>query len=179
MLKKTLKIFAAAAVIAAAVGILWSRAHISYEEFAETGENETEQPGAAEFPEKVQETVNEGFSYDAEVVTGDDFDAENFYESTAVLIVPEEEKWKEYFGVDDTAWTLQSEENGGSVTRYYTDDTGKALLIIDDSIMFCTNKMTSIFNVLDTEIYSDMNNAEVFAEPTDLSFESREENNEL
>lgn len=175
MLKRTLEILMVAAVIAAAGWILWSRTHVSYEEFAKAGENAGEQ-SAADFPEKVEETVNESFSYHAEVVTGEAFDAENFYESTAVTVMPDEEKWKEYFGVNDTAWAVQSEENGDSVTHYYTDDAGNSLLLMDNMAMFCAHKMTPILYVFDTEKYSETNNAEVFAEPMDLSFESREEN---
>lgn len=83
--------------------VLWKRTHINYDEYSDkTSDMQHEEVEEIKFPDYINEKVSDGLVFDAEVVIGENFDPDNFYVSTARIMKPDEEKWKQFFGVDNT-----------------------------------------------------------------------------
>ena len=76
--------------------VLWKRTHINYDEYSEkTSDMQHEEVEEIRFPDYINEKVSDGLVFDAEVVIGENFDPDNFYVSTARIMKPDEEKWKQ------------------------------------------------------------------------------------
>lgn len=77
--------------------VLWKRTHINYDEYSEKY-SDMHNKEEIKFPDFIEEKVSDGLVFDAEVVIGENFDPDNFYVSTARIMKPDEEKWKQFFG---------------------------------------------------------------------------------
>lgn len=161
--------------------VLWKRTHINYDEYSEkTSDMQHEEVEEIRFPDYINEKVSDGLVFDAEVVIGENFDPDNFYVSTARIMKPDEEKWKQFFGVDNT-WdynVYETESRIGDKIEFqtYTDKQENTLYLTSEEALWAKQDMVFIYNVLDTNEYSPQNNGKLFSEKMDLSFESRQDN---
>lgn len=161
--------------------VLWKRTHINYDEYSDkTSDMQHEEVEEIKFPDHINEKVSDGLVFDAEVVIGENFDPDNFYVSTAKIMKPDEEKWKQFFGVDNT-WdynVYETESRIGDKIEFqtYTDKQENTLYLTSEEALWAKQDMVFIYNVLDTNEYSPQNNGKLFSEKMDLSFESRQDN---
>ena len=161
--------------------VLWKRTHINYDEYSDkTSDMQHEEVEEIKFPDYINEKVSDGLVFDAEVVIGENFDPDNFYVSTARIMKPDEEKWKQFFGVDNT-WdynVYETESRIGDKIEFqtYTDKQENTLYLTSEEALWAKQEMVFIYNVLDTNEYSPQNNGKLFSEKMDLSFESRQDN---
>lgn len=161
--------------------VLWKRTHINYDEYSDkTSDMQHEEVEEIKFPDYINEKVSDGLVFDAEVVIGENFDPDNFYVSTARIMKPDEEKWKQFFGVDNT-WdynVYETESRIGDKIEFqtYTDKQENTLYLTSEEALWAKQDMVFIYNVLDTNEYSPQNNGKLFSEKMDLSFESRQDN---
>ena len=161
--------------------VLWKRTHINYDEYSEkTSDMQHDEVEEIRFPDYINEKVSDGLVFDAEVVIGENFDPDNFYVSTARIMKPDEEKWKQFFGVDNT-WdynVYETESRIGDKIEFqtYTDKQENTLYLTSEEALWAKQDMVFIYNVLDTNEYSPQNNGKLFSEKMDLSFESRQDN---
>lgn len=161
--------------------VLWKRTHINYDEYSDkTSDMQHEEVEEISFPDHINEKVSDGLVFDAEVVIGENFDPDNFYVSTARIMKPDEEKWKQFFGVDNT-WdynVYETESRIGDKIEFqtYTDKQENTLYLTSEEALWAKQDMVFIYNVLDTNEYSPQNNGKLFSEKMDLSFESRQDN---
>lgn len=161
--------------------VLWKRTHINYDEYSDkTSDMQHEEVEEIKFPDYINEKVSDGLVFDAEVVIGENFDPDNFYVSTAKIMKPDEEKWKQFFGVDNT-WdynVYETESRIGDKIEFqtYTDKQENTLYLTSEEALWAKQDMVFIYNVLDTNEYSPRNNAQVFLEKKDLSFANQEDN---
>ena len=178
--KKILKLIPATIAFIIMLAILWSRAHINYNQISGSSDNMQGESEEITFPNYINEKISDGLIFDAEVITGDNFNPDNFYESTATMLVPDGEKWKQLFGVDDT-WSYDVYETtsrtGDTIDfQSYTNEAEDTLYLTSEDALWAKDNMTFIYNILDTNEYSPLNNAQFFAEKTDLSFANQEDN---
>lgn len=94
---KIVRIFAFLLICAAAVGVLWRQTHQSYQAVYEKptesdSVTESEDEKLLEFPKRVEKEVSDGFSYNADIIIGKDFDINNFYHCTAIITKPDPQK---------------------------------------------------------------------------------------
>ncbi len=179
--KKFLKRVIGCAVFFIMLLVLWKRMNINYNEYSDNHSYmQNEEIEEIKFPDYINEKISDGLMFDAEVITGDSFNPNNFYASTATILAPDGEKWKQLFGVDDT-WSYDVYETmsrAGDIIDFqtYTNEEEDTLYLTSEEALWAKDNMTFIYNILDTNEYSPRNNAQVFLEKKNLSFANQEDN---
>lgn len=164
-----------------AVAVLWSRTHMTYSTENDTT-GEAAEMESVEFPLEVKETVSQGLSWDAEIIVGDTFDTENFYQSTATMFCPDEEIWKRFFIQGEAGWEESemeySSRNGKNmgIGVACQRQNGDVLYVTDVDALYADSGMVYVYNVYDINTYSPGYNMDLFSMDADLGFQSREEN---
>ncbi len=178
------------------LGILWYRTHLPYYSVYEKSYNldtviESKEDSInkknidelpVEFPKRVEREVSEDFSYNADIIVGDKFDKNQFYQCTAVLRKPDPQKWMDFFQVDSENWEISEKETGG--TRHgglkkeidCFSKTGDVLYIGWDNVLYAVDDMKYINHTFNQNLYSPTKNNDLFSKDSDLPFENREEN---
>lgn len=129
--------------------VLWKRTHINYDEYSDkTSDMQHEEVEEIKFPDYINEKVSDGLVFDAEVVIGENFDPDNFYVSTARIMKPDEEKWKQFFGVDNT-WdynVYETESRIGDKIEFqtYTDKQENTLYLTSEEALWAKQDMVFI-----------------------------------
>lgn len=190
--KKTGKIIGIIAVCIIAVIFLYSRMHVSYNQYGtedeqkkEQGEQQTEQGDnqekIAEFPETYQKKVDDKLEFDVEVICREGIAAEGVSMATASIMSLDQQKIYQYFmGESDNVKKEVIDNYKGidgqiSVLTSYTDDNGCELWTADKEGAYTKPLFDYIQNCFFIDKYSDNYNEELYSRTSDLSFMSREE----
>jgi hypothetical protein len=120
-------------------------------------------------------------SYDAEVILGEGFDPNNYYQSTATILDIDEAAWEKLFGVTDDEWDKNQIDD---VTReespceglYLESSAGETLYMSGGEGIYGDSDMKYIYVVFDGNRYSPYYNLDLWSLDSDLEFESREDN---
>lgn len=175
MMKKVLKTAVIIGVLAVGAVIMWKHTQMESTDMIMQAETVEE----VIFPEKVERKVNENFSYDAVIKTGNAFCANKCYKATATIQKMQKEKWKEMFLNSNTEWAesedITEDREGHEVKEQIYEEKEGAVLYLSDlgGLYGKYPDMTYIAQIFDTN--PDAEIANPFSTETDLDFISKED----
>lgn len=169
-MKKIKTIFICVLLILLAV-IMWRESHLNYDDYAA---RKTTDEGAESvdltFPQEYTELVNDTFSFQAQVITGEAFHPDDVYEATAVIVYPDSEVYVNLFltnadaaNPDGTA-ALTSARTGEERNQFWWNDGDAYLLLEPERVYFVRSFLSeAVGAVARFGDYGETNNTQIFA----------------
>ncbi len=99
--KRKLYIAGFAGIVVILACIMWHRAHMSYSFYDKVHSNQKEIPEngliaeSKVFPDTYTEKITDRFTFEAEIITGENFNSNQIYDAMAVYDFPDHQKWSD------------------------------------------------------------------------------------
>lgn len=159
---------------------LWRHSHQSYQADYEA-ETEFIDGSDMNFPKTVKAEISDFFSYDADIIVGEEFKTDQCYIGTGRIVPMSLEKWKNFFCSsdqiveqrEDQFFTREGEQCKGN---FFALDNGAQFYVSEQDAYFDTDQMQYIIRVLDISPTSETYNMNQYGTDNQLDFATRDEN---